>query len=191
MYMFWSARRETSTGGPSRLGACTKLSHKQCSSIYWSISQKTSHHLLNLKLSFTTICREWLGGYPDRCAKTIAGRVRKFPKSQLQVHDNPTIPLTYHHHVSVDTQRPKCGPLQAGLPEVCLMLPTAAPQAQLTTLQQLRRRRWSCYSQHRRLPHNRPDRSDLARTLWPQQDCHKSPAENDPDLRCGHNTARA
>ena len=72
--------------------------------------------------------------------------------------------------------------------------PTAPPlqlYRQLTTPQQLRCRRWSSHSQHRCLPDHCPDRSDLSRALWPQQDRHQPPPENDPHLGCGDDTAGA
>jgi hypothetical protein len=68
--------------------------------------------------------------------------------------------------------------------------PAITVNMQLTTPQQLRRRRWRCYSQHRRLPDDCPDGSDVSRTLWPQQDCHQPPPEDDPDLGCGDDNAR-
>jgi hypothetical protein len=74
-------------------------------------------HAVNVPLPDASI-RDLIGGSCCRRAKNIAGRVRKFPKRELQVHHNPTIPLTHHNHVSLDTQRPKCGPLQERIPKV-------------------------------------------------------------------------
>ena len=41
------------------------------------------------------------------------------------------------------------------------------------------------------LPHHRFFSTDLTRTLRSKQDCHKSPVENDPHLRCRYNITRA
>ena len=67
--------------------------------------------------------------------------------------------------------------------------PAITVNNQLTTPQQLRRRRWRCYSKHRRLPDYCPNRSDLSRTLRTQQDRHKPSPEDNPYFRCGNDTA--
>lgn len=49
-------------------------------------------------------------------------------------------------------------------------------------LQQLRRRRWSRYSKYRRLQNNCTDSTNIVRSIWQEQDCHKPSIENDPDF---------
>jgi hypothetical protein len=111
-----------------------------------------------------------------------------------ELHDTPHPQDTPPHPAEMSLtipNAPNAGLFKQGYQKYGLSYPAAALYTKLTTPQQLRRRGWSRYSQHRRMPHHCPDRTDLPRPLWAQQDRHKPPPEDDPDLGCGDDNARA